>query len=159
MPFDPKLIQPDDAPLRGDGEIDLPADLAALGEQLRDDAQHLAARYPTGSELAANRPVPASARRPDRWKKVMVLAASGLAAALAVVVAVQLMNSPQSNPEVATVPVAPRNDPNEPTAEVSAAAAPVATVSLTELSGPELEALLDLWQREPARGEGKGVSF
>ena len=157
MRFD--LIPPDDAPLRSDGEIDLPADLAALGDQLRDDALHLAARYPSGSELAASRPVPASPRRPDRWKKVMVLAASGLAAALAVVVAVQLVNSPRSNPEVATAPIAPRNDPNEPIAEVSAAVAPVPTISLTELSGPEFEALLDLWQREPARGEGKGVSF
>jgi hypothetical protein len=167
MPFDPKLIQPDDAPLRDGGEIDLPADLAALGEQLRDDALHLAALYPTRAELAANRPEPASARRSPGdsggglrvWKKVAVLAGSALATVLAGVVAMQMMTSPRANLDVAEAPPARRNNSHEPAAEISTTISPGPTISLTELSGPELEALLDLWQREPARAEGTGVSF
>ena len=158
MPFD--LIQPDDAPLRGDGEIDLPADLAALGEQLRDDALHLAKRYPAGAELTATRPEPASAvrARSRSWKKVIVLAGSALATVLAGVVAVQLMDVPPSTPRVAIAPGA--SEPLSATpAVIPAAFAPAPTISLTELSGPELEALLDLWQREPARADGTGVSF
>jgi hypothetical protein len=46
MRFDPRLIHPDDPPQKTGGELDLPADLAALAEQLSDDAAHLAARYP-----------------------------------------------------------------------------------------------------------------
>jgi hypothetical protein len=161
MSFDSRLIQPDDAPLRGDGEIDLPADLAALGEQLRDDALHLAQRYPAGAELSAMRPEPASATRVQArsWKKVAVLAASALATVLAGVVAVELMNSPRGNPHVAIVPANPDAKLVEPAIAAPAAIAAPPTISLTELSGPELEALLDLWQREPARADGTGVSF
>jgi hypothetical protein len=154
MTFDPRLIPPDDAPLKSDGEIDLPADLAALGEQLRDDALHLAARYPAA---ATDRPVPATAERSRSrvWKKFAILATSALATALVGVIAVQLANSRLKNAPVAKAP-----GPNINTGE--SAAVPLTappTISLTELSGPELEALLDLWQREPARAEGTGVSF
>jgi hypothetical protein len=159
MPFDPKLIQPDDAPLLPSGEIDLPADLAALGEQLRDDAQHLAQRYPaaaTGAGVAL-----ASGRRP--WKKIVVLAGSGLATALAVVVAVQVIG-PLGRQNQTTM--APAHNALEhapavtaaPVASVPGAGSP-ATISLTELSGPELEALIDLWQREPSPKDGTGIAF
>ena len=158
MPFD--LIQPDDAPLRGDGEIDLPADLAALGEQLRDDALHLAKRYPAGAELTATRPEPASTRRMRSWNKIAILVGSTLATVLAGVFAVQLIDMPQSNPGVV---VAPGMSTTEPAAAVPAVIpspiSPAPSISLTELSQPELEALLDLWQREPARGENSGVAF
>ena len=50
MPFDPRLIHPDDAPLGPDGDLDLPDDLSALAEQLSDDAVHLSARYPASRE-------------------------------------------------------------------------------------------------------------
>ena len=46
MSFDPKLIHPDEPPLTPAGDIDLPDDLAALAEQLSDDATHLATCYP-----------------------------------------------------------------------------------------------------------------
>lgn len=52
MRFDPRLIHPDEPPERADGELDLPDHLAALAEQLTDDAVHLARRYP------AEMPVP-----------------------------------------------------------------------------------------------------
>jgi hypothetical protein len=46
MRFDPRLIHPDDPPERADGELELPDHLAALAEQLADDAAHLASRFP-----------------------------------------------------------------------------------------------------------------
>jgi hypothetical protein len=51
MPFEPRLVSPDDGPeddrLADDQtELDLPADLAALADQLRLDADRLAVRYP-----------------------------------------------------------------------------------------------------------------
>jgi hypothetical protein len=157
MPFD--LIQPDDAPLLPGGEIDLPADLAALGEQLRDDALHLAKRYPaaTQTELARREP----ATRSLSWKKLAVLATSGLATVLAGVFAVQFGMSQRGGPQKLNAPAVPVAKADEPSAAaaVPATIAAPPTISLTELSGPELEALLDLWQREPDRAEGTGVSF
>ena len=164
MPFDPKLIQPDDAPLLPSGEIDLPPDLAALGEQLRDDALHLAARYQPGSAIGRElvEQASASGARSRTWKKIAVLAASGLATMLAGVFAVQMFGTPQANPGVAVAPVVPQENPSEPAAVPTALSTSIGSppmVSLTELSGPELEALLDLWQREPGQAEGTGVSF
>ena len=160
MPFDPKLIQPEDAPLLPDGEIDLPADLAALGEQLRDDARHLAQRYPASG---AGSGVAPAAGRSRPWTKIGVLAGSGLAAALAAVVAVQLID-PLGLQNQTIMP--PARDVAEHATAVTAASADSvpgagspATISLTELSGPELEALIDLWQREPAPKEGTGIAF
>jgi hypothetical protein len=163
MPFDPKLIPADDAPLLPSGEIDLPADLAALGEQLRDDAQHLARRYPAGGDVVAVRPA-ASRTRP--WTKIAVLATSGLATALAVVVAVQVVgplgNRRQAMPAVGGGAehqpiVAADRAASKATESIPATSPP--TISLTELSGPELEALIDLWQREPTPKEGTGIAF
>jgi hypothetical protein len=164
MPFDPRLIQPDDAPLLPDGEIDLPPDLAALGEQLRDDALHLAARYQPGSAVGRELVQPASASRvrSRTWKKVAVLATSGLATVLAGVLDVQMLGSRQANPRVAVAPDAPQENPSEPAAIPASLPTSIGSppmVSLTELSGPELEALLDLWQREPGQAERTGVSF
>ena len=161
MPFDPRLIQPDDAPLKSDGEIDLPADLAALGEQLREDALHLAARYPaSGGIHLAERPQPASAPRVRSWQRIAVLATTALATALVAVAAVQFAGSRRVNLPVANAPAPDVNESRsgESTATSKPLAAPP-TISLTELSGPELEALLDLWQREPSRAERTGVSF
>src|SRR3954463_15554354 len=56
MSFDPKIIAAEDPPLTADGDIDLPADFAALGEQLRDDAVHLVNRYPARASKAVDIP-------------------------------------------------------------------------------------------------------
>jgi hypothetical protein len=163
MPFDPKLIQPDAAPLLPDGEIDLPADLTALGERLRDDALHLARCYPAGGAVAG---ASAAAPRSRPWKKMAVLATSGLATALAVVVAVQVVG-PLGNRRQ-TIPAADRGaehqavaatDTTATTAAEAISGTSPAAISLTELSGPELEALIDLWQREPPSAEGSSISF
>src|SRR5262245_4554614 len=78
MRFDPKLIHPEEPPLDAAGELDLPADLAALGEQLRDDAAHLAAKFPS----AEGRHVRPSGRSRASSRYVVALLGSALAAAL-----------------------------------------------------------------------------
>lgn len=68
MHFDP-IIRPHDAPqsvkpIPARRDCDLPRDLIALGEQLRDDAAWLATCYPVNVSAVGNLVVPASARRP-----------------------------------------------------------------------------------------------
>ena len=145
MPFDPKLIPADDAPLTADGEIKLPDDLAALAGQLRDDAAHLAAVFPaTPSE---HRRQPAAASRNNQYTVAAAVAGTTLAAVLGGLVVLWQ----GAKPLAVTTNSAP-----SPTEFVSTAASPATTVSLTELSSPELEALLDLIQRQP---ETVSVSF
>jgi hypothetical protein len=54
--FEANLIHPDDAPLQADGELELPDDLVQLGDRLRDEAKHLADRFPAGSFGESIRP-------------------------------------------------------------------------------------------------------
>ncbi|MEZ6114912.1 MAG: hypothetical protein R3C99_28435 [Pirellulaceae bacterium] len=49
MPFEPRLIEPDDAPQSADGELLLDDSLRQIAERLRTDASDLAAKYPFGS--------------------------------------------------------------------------------------------------------------
>jgi hypothetical protein len=160
MPFDPKLIHPENAPLLPDGEIDLPPELAALADQLRDDSAHLAARYPAARSDAQVAARPATRRK---WTKIAALAASAAATLLVSVVAIEWFGgAAERSPIVANQP-ADRPALANPGAPASAAVPTVthgsAAISLTELSGPELEALLDLWQREPKAAEAAGISF
>ena len=46
MPFEPRVVSPDDEPWHDGTQSDLPPDLEALAEQLRADAAMLAGRYP-----------------------------------------------------------------------------------------------------------------
>jgi len=138
MQFDPKLIHPEEPPLIAGGELDLPGDLAALGEQLSADAAHLAACYPAAPVQSA------AAGRSSAWKMyaAFVLGPSLAALLVAVIVWQSLPEQPSVNRTAAAVP-----------ATSSAIAAPHAgdTVSLVELSGPELDRLLDLLDRAPDR--------
>ena len=140
MPFDPKLIHPEEPPLTPRGELDLPADLAALGEQLGADAAHLSRCYPAAQKQTA--------RAAPYTKYAFAALGSALAALL---VAALIWQSLPGRPaaERATLPL---------TADALPAASPaIATphhpdaVSLADLSGPELEALLDLLARDPNR--------
>jgi hypothetical protein len=175
MRFDPKLIHPDEAPLLPSGDIDLPADLAALGEQLRDDAAHLAARYSAeDGELAAGL---APAVRSRKWIRIAALAGTAAAALVVTVIGIdQFGRIDRTAPVVAVRPpsaVPHRTVPYDAvpadhaavkvstpsSAEFPALGGSMTTVSLTDLSGPEFEALLDLWQREPKASEATGISF
>ena len=139
MRFDPKLIHPEEPPLDPQGELDLPADLAALAEQLRDDSAHLAERYPAVAALKAT---------PSRPYGTYALLGSSVASLLVAIVIWQLQpGRPAAQPLTAvTAPVA------EPTVEATIAVpAPTNSVSLADLSAPELEALLDMLDRDPNR--------
>jgi hypothetical protein len=162
MPFDPRLIHPDDAPLRADGDLDLPDDLAALAEQLSDDAAHLSARYPASGEpqVALAAELVASAERIKRraWRRSAFLVGAGLASVAAIGLTVgmlSLRNDPTRRPNLAGS--APASAVNEiDTFPVSYPVSSSATLSLGELSGPEREALFDLLQRDSTRGS---ISF
>ena len=137
MPFKPKIVGPDDLPPAFAEERQWPAEIAALAQRLEADAQRLAAAYPPRRESAtASQPSLSAARR---------LLAPGIGAALLLVaVAVAWRTTPPthnkaySEPELTAVTI--------PYASGDAAVA--AAVSVAELSGPELEALVDLVGRE-----------
>lgn len=163
MPFDPKLIHPDQAPLLPDGDLDLPADLAAMAEQLADDAAHLATRYPADRtpQVALAAELVESAeriKRHSRPRKSLLLTATvagaGLASlallGLSIALAWREAETAPRGPSLAetAIPRVPLN-PQPEHAAVSVPAPAAATLSVGELSGPELEALLDLLGSEP----------
>jgi len=142
MPFDPKLIRPDDSPLAPDGETQLPGDLCALARQLGDDAAQLAACFPAPPRVMKH---PASSPA-TRGKRIATATAALSGSALIVLLAaiISLRQSPTS--------IAIQANGYEQTAQSSFATKsidPDSAVSLVDLSSPELEALLDLMQREP----------
>lgn len=76
MPFEPRLIEPDDAPQSADGELLLDDSLRQMAERLQAEANGLAAKYPFGSsakplELAAGADLPSakveSTRAESAW--------------------------------------------------------------------------------------------
>jgi hypothetical protein len=166
VPFDPRLIHPDDAPEDACGELDLPDDLLELAAQLQDDALYLAARYPAkvavepllAEVTAVNVHAPTPSRR--HW----LVAGGSIAAALTIAVA--LAYRPPTEPREAALPVnnvasvsiastnppgdevhvsTPINKPAGPRIE-RLPWAPVPAIG--EVTGPELEGLLDLWQND-----------
>src|SRR3954453_7460687 len=142
MPFDPKIIAAEDPPLTADGDIDLPADFAALGEQLRDDAVHLVNRYPARASKAVDIPA-AQKLRLRRVFAVAGLVTSVVAASL-IALGVFHFGGPASTPQASV----DRAGLTTRSSFVSSLA-PSETISLSELSEPELEAVLDLMEREP----------
>ena len=144
MRFDPKLIHLDEPPLNLDGELNLPADLAALAEQLSDDAAHLAAQYPAARELRPR----VGRSRASSYKRYILLGSTLAALLIAVVVWQSMPGQPAANLSTSArspVVAMPSHSP--------AIAAPAAndTVSLADLSGPELEALVDMLAHDPHR--------
>ena len=132
MPFEPRLILRDDEP---EDELALPADLQELAEQLSADASYLAQRFPAPGSTAA----PAGAQAKSlRWAMALVAVAAGLSA-----VAQFTWHSPLA-PQAAIEPVSmAAADP------LPALVQPAAFFH--ELTGPEQEALLDLWDEQQIR--------
>ena len=163
MPFDPKLIRPDEPPLMPNGELDLPSDLKALAEQLGDDAAHLAATYPPRQVIA--QPLTAVARGGPRAIVVGAAGAVALASLLIGVAGVWIgtagfRTDGTNEIDVAKVERATTDHQRSPAANSHPSQgipATISTFSLTELSSPEMEALLDLIEREP--NEVGSVSF
>lgn len=148
-------------PGRFDSELALPDDLAELASQLSADAERLSACYPAGKP---NRVVVHAASTKNR----LAFAASlvvGLA--VSVIGGVVITRSWLPEPAIERGSVA-----NIPTVSDASSIAVVklnrendtplidsesSTISLAELSSPEIEALLDLWEREP--NEAPSVAF
>lgn len=123
MPFDPRLIHPEEPP------EDFDAVLAELGNQLRDDARMLAAKYPA-KRTSEKRPQGS----PRRW---WIAGAAVAAVALTAVV----VSLPRSQPEAHLVmPSAPEVTPVSTNIAVSA--------PLDDFTGPELEGVLDLLESQ-----------
>jgi hypothetical protein len=137
MPFDPKLIHADEPALAANGDLNLPPDLAALGDQLRDDASHLAACYPAVSTLAAPILRTNAARR---LSIAVIVSASAVSLAALLAGFVTFSQSPESDRKTHS------REPSGPHFVTTAAPSDI-TISLTELSAPEVEALLDLTER------------
>ena len=152
MQFDPKIVPPDEGIFAQD-DLKLPDDLALMGQQLADDAARLASCYP--------------ARQPDHVIAIQETSRPGARLWLSGTVAGSLLAvsllaisllapsflplerpgkespaaSPASAPEVAIHPALPPDASREPI--------PVTPASwLGDTSGPELEALMDLWERD-----------
>jgi hypothetical protein len=169
--FDPKLVPPAEAPLDAHGEIDLPDDLLELALQLRDDAAYLSAAYPAAAaptKITESAKIAEPAPRRLGWKNWVSI---GTAVAAALVLVVSLAYRPAANSRETASPLTASPSTAQPAnahcmaaVEVAAPAsnqpAPAAngpriqrlpwapTPVLNEVSGPELEGLLDLWQNE-----------
>ena len=148
MPFDPKLIRPDDAPLLPSGEIHLPDDLTALAEQLSDDAAHLSACYPAAGDanvaLAGETATSAAQLKSQSRRRAAVFFGVGVASLL-------LCSLPFIRPLRDTLPHSPRErvmDSASITAPAARPASAATTMSLGELSAPEMEALFDLLEAD-----------
>ena len=161
MPFDPNIIREEDAGFEGD--LKLPDDLALMGEQLGDDAARLAATYPppVPAVLAAvSRREKAAQTRRTSWL-TRSLAGTALAAGL---VTISLVASNSYRPQNANHPLPAAASPVSRALVVNEKAPtptgsqpqkiPVTPASwLGDTSGPELEALMDLWEQDqPAAG-------
>jgi hypothetical protein len=178
--FDPNYIPGEDAPLLDGGEIDLPDDLLELAAQLRDDAAYLAERYPadlsarSASEgrLVASESSPeletvrqTSADPRSRIGLKVVTAIGSMAAALAITVAVSPMfwhdaaannNSVAVSPPAAAAPATSDIIIHEPTTPGGPRIGQLPwapTPAIGEVTGPELEGLLDLWQNDEQPAE------
>jgi Na+-transporting methylmalonyl-CoA/oxaloacetate decarboxylase gamma subunit len=89
MRFDSKPDRGDEAYPERDGKLDLPDDLALMGEQLREDAQRLASSYPARSGPVADvaaAVVAASQARPARRRDLIVSMTVGGLVALSLLV-------------------------------------------------------------------------
>jgi len=151
MSFDPKLIH-DDEPhcSAGAGEtlgptwddLDLPDDLQALAEQLRGDAERLAAVYPAESHDEKIMPSEAALAKAGPARRWVSQAALATATVVVLAVGVQFWLS-RPVPQQAAQRNAP---PANVTTDV-----PPATITpsvFQSLTAPEQEAMLDLMESE-----------
>lgn len=175
MRFRHRVIPPDQPPMDEAGEVMLPDDLAVLGERLRRDADLLSAQYPARSpeddmkmQGARSDGKPAAARA--YWYAtaavaVLMLAVAGWPAMNRLMRqssdAHALVTESSSEPTllketddgvsptattdsigVTDLDMQPANYHGERSIETTPA------VFLQDVSGPELEGLLDLWEQE-----------
>ena len=161
MPFNPRIVPTEPAPLDGQGELQLPDDLAALAEQLSADSRHLANCFPAGAVGIATEP--AVRTRPRTWRVRHMIGGGLIACALSGAL-VMLTTNPFAQPRRTLPAAAPASTGNRTSAAVTVRAANSATrdvsfapTMLNDVSRPELEGLIDLWQQQST--EAASVSF
>jgi hypothetical protein len=172
MPFEPRVVSPDDQPWHGDAQSDLSPDLEALAERLRADAAMLAERYsaeysqtgisPAVLEASTASSRDRSPRRSPRWWSVAVVAALSLMVIAAgwtvwrlafpsvhsgdhatdTVVAVDVGQAASTAERVDDGPGASL-PPTAPAIEFGSA-----ETLIMNVNGPELEAVLDLMETQ-----------
>jgi hypothetical protein len=150
MPFNPKLVRSDDSTAAVEGSLDLPPELAVLGDVLRADAQQLADSYPPPQHAASSAVHPLV----QRWSSFHLGAAAALlAVGLGIAGQIPLRRQPADDRLSAAAMAERALDAG---AESTPSATPLRLTStdargilrVAELTGPELEALVDLVQRE-----------
>lgn len=175
MPFEPRLIEPDDAPQSADGELLLDDSLRQIAERLRTDASDLAAKYPFGSsartletvseETVSDLPSPkAGADRPDSRQPVGLYLVGVAAGLVGLAICLSLVFQIGGYvPRAAVRPSSPLvsgDSPRPGEAEDSGAARDFApteqplevtpVIALPPLSSPELEGYIDLLEDDNA---------
>lgn len=171
MPFEPRVVSPDDEPWLGDAQPDLSPDLEAVAERLRADAAMLAERYPADFASSGiyppslESPIRATGHRVSRARKGWWPAAVVAALSLMVLAAgwtVWRLASPavDRSDDGADAVVADGVGPvAAPTEIVNDDATALPTVSasmkfgraealIMNVNGPELEAVLDLMETQ-----------
>jgi hypothetical protein len=156
MRFEPKVILPDETPTTAEGDIDLPADLEALAGQLGDDARRLAECYPAEASARPLGAVSPLADRRRQWRAALAATAVVLVG-IAIAGGLQKWHAPADTQ--ASVSPAAAQDRTAVIEDATAggeqrsldleASRGRPTLSLTDLSPPELEGLLDLLERDP----------
>jgi hypothetical protein len=176
MRFKPRIIKPENPPLDDDGQLQLPADLQQLGQQLHREAHQLAETYPPAT---IDLPPPGEADRPRQRRQRRVWQPVLQAAAAVLIVGViwqQLPDWSALGPQ--DTPSAKRNQPDlASSGEMTGSSdrqdwatwlswgeriaqwnrgRTLPTIPqmdqvpfLDEITGPELEGFLDLWELEP----------
>jgi hypothetical protein len=130
-------------------ELELPTGLAALGEQLADDADHLARCYPAGKTAVTGDAPPLHDRRLLRW--------GGAAAAIVIsiatwqLVAGRIADEERPENRAATVGALPfaAVTPNISLPKPSLGESGLPSSIFRRLTGAEQEAVLDLMQDDP----------
>ena len=153
MPFDPRLVPEETAPINDDHEIALDGQLEALADQLRNEAEVLAKAYP-GSHTNSADSVAAATTSPSMWRGI--LAAS---VALAPIVAGLVFFSTLSSHRPAASGTVGAIDQATERANRMATFPSVAPYRLTptqltpalvpDVSSPELEGVLDVLETNP----------
>jgi len=158
MPFDPKLVPADKLPQTAGGDLELPADLKTLAGQLEADAAHLARCYPPRQDLTQPAMMALSARRRvvtryAGWGVFALLVIATLGFWLGTTISsiqgvkqesVAASNMLPAGTEDSQLVPPDTSDPNGIAISDSSA-----ELSLSGLTGPELEALLDVLESEP----------
>jgi len=145
-----RIVHPEPSDREADA-LQLPDHLAEMAEQLQLDADRLAEAYPARSGDRLARELAAQVRSRRRRRIGWAAAAALLIAAGSLTWRYSGNDRPAAERESATRP-APPTFVIAPAASPNAESSPTVVtpvVSLHHVSGPELEAVLDLLEKEP----------